>query len=111
MVMRRRQGFMVRALLALLIALALTGCSTVPTNQPITNLPDTHDPDWITSGGYRQTNLAGNGSSDELLVLMASSGGGKRSAAFSYGVLRGLRDFQITIDGHSRRLLDEVDTI
>src|SRR5262245_22864686 len=42
---------------------------------------------------------------------MASSGGGKRSAAFSYGVLRGLRDFQISIDGHDRRLLDEVDTI
>lgn len=42
---------------------------------------------------------------------MASSGGGKRSAAFSYGVLRGLRDFHVTIEGRDRRLLDELDTI
>lgn len=103
---------MIRAIpLALMLISGLAGCSTVPMNQPLTQLAPPSNPEWIADGGYRQASLAGNGSSDELLVLMASSGGGKRSAAFSYGVLRGLRDFQIAIDGRKRRLLDELDTI
>ena len=64
----------------------------------------------ISVGGYRPTALPHGESSDQLLVLLASSGGGKRSAAFSYGVLRGLRDFEIPVNGHERRLLDELDT-
>jgi NTE family protein len=102
--MKRRAG-------AMLVAAVLSACSAAPMNQPIAKLSDARDTPWITSGGYRQTSLASNGSSDELLILMASSGGGKRSAAFSYGVLHGLRDFHITLDGHDRRLLDELDTI
>lgn len=97
--------------LALVLLTGLTACSAAPTNQPLTQLVPASEDDWISSGGYRQRDLAGNGSSDQVLVLMASSGGGKRSAAFSYGVLRGLRDFHVTIEGHDRRLLDELDTI
>jgi len=93
------------------LLVGLAGCSTAPMNQPLTALAPANEPQWIASGGYRLSVLAGNGSSDELLVLLASSGGGKRSAAFSYGVLRGLRDFQITIDGRQRRLLDELDVV
>ncbi|HET7811303.1 MAG TPA: patatin-like phospholipase family protein [Steroidobacteraceae bacterium] len=50
--------------------------------------------------------------SDKLLVVLTFSGGGKRAAAFSYGVLEALRDIQVTTpDGGQRALLDEVDII
>lgn len=49
--------------------------------------------------------------SDELLLILAFSGGGTRAAAFAYGVLQTLADTQIVVDGQKRRLLDEVDVI
>ena len=45
------------------------------------------------------------------LVILAFSGGGKRSSAFSYGAMRGLRDYMIELNGRQRPLLDEVDVI
>ncbi len=52
-----------------------------------------------------------NQRSDELSLFMAFSGGGTRSAALSYGVLKKMRDTRITIGNKQRRLLDEVDLI
>jgi len=50
--------------------------------------------------------------SDKLFVVLTFSGGGKRAAAFSYGVLEALRDLKVTTpDGAQRALLDEVDII
>jgi len=50
--------------------------------------------------------------SDKLFVVVTFSGGGKRAAAFSYGVLEALRGVQVTTpDGEQRPLLDEVDII
>jgi len=50
--------------------------------------------------------------SDKLFVVVTFSGGGKRAAAFSYGVLEALRDVKVTTpDGEVRLLLDEVDLI
>jgi NTE family protein len=49
--------------------------------------------------------------SDDLLLVLAFSGGGTRAAAMSYGVLETLAATRVTIDGRSRRLLDEVDLI
>jgi len=50
--------------------------------------------------------------SDRLFVVLTFSGGGKRAAAFSYGVLEALRDVKVTTpDGAQRALLDEVDII
>ncbi|HKU90657.1 MAG TPA: patatin-like phospholipase family protein [Steroidobacteraceae bacterium] len=52
------------------------------------------------------------GNSDKLFVVLTFSGGGKRAAAFSYGVLEALRDIQVTTpDGERRALLDEIDLI
>jgi NTE family protein len=52
------------------------------------------------------------GNSDQLFVVLTFSGGGKRAAAFSYGVLEALRDIQVTApDGERRALLDEIDLI
>jgi NTE family protein len=47
----------------------------------------------------------------ELGVNISLSGGGTRAAAFSYGVLKGLRDTTVELDGKSVRLLDEIDQI
>jgi NTE family protein len=91
--------------------LLLAACSTPPMNEPLKPSALNTDPgSSISVGGYRPVALPHAESSDELLVLLASSGGGKRSAAFSYGVLRGLRDFKIQVNGRERRLLDELDT-
>jgi NTE family protein len=50
-------------------------------------------------------------SNSELDLNLTLSGGGTRAAAFSYGVLKGLRDTTIDVDGKSVRLLDEIDQI
>ena len=51
------------------------------------------------------------GQSDDLLVILAISGGGTRAAALGYGVLEELRRTEVTVNGVKRRLLDEVDVI
>ena len=43
--------------------------------------------------------------------MVTFSGGGTRAAALAYGVLKGLRDTTINIEGKSVRMLDEVDYI
>jgi NTE family protein len=50
--------------------------------------------------------------SDKLFVVVTFSGGGKRAAAFSFGVLEALRGVKVTTpDGEQHSLLDEVDLI
>ena len=46
-----------------------------------------------------------------IFLAVAFSGGGKRSAAFAYGALKGLRALTIIDDGARKPLLDEVDYI
>lgn len=91
------------------LLLAMAGCAAdVYQNKPAIDVA-TGKP-TIGHGGYRVTDMPRKGLSG-LLMMMTFSGGGKRSSAFSYGVLRGLRDIPIRIDGQERRLLDEVDGI
>ncbi len=47
----------------------------------------------------------------EILFVAAFSGGGKRSAAFAHGVLRGLRNIPVSENGRTRPLLGELDYI
>lgn len=61
--------------------------------------------------GYRMAEYSRPDQSDDLLVVLAISGGGMRAAALGYGVLEELRRTAVTIDGRKRRLLDEVDVI
>lgn len=61
--------------------------------------------------GYRLAEAARPGQSDDLLVVLAISGGGTRAAALGYGVLEELRRTEVTVNGAKRRLLDEVDVI
>ena len=61
--------------------------------------------------GYRLGEVVRPGQSDDLLVVLAISGGGTRAAALGYGVLEELRRTEVTVDGVKRRLIDEVDVI
>jgi len=47
----------------------------------------------------------------DIALVLAFSGGGTRAAAFSYGVLKELRDTNIVENGQQQTLLDEVDLI
>jgi len=83
-------------------ATALGGCAHYPVNAPKTA---------DTDAGYYLRRHGRTDNADEIILLMAFSGGGTRAAAFSYGLLEALRDTTYERDGQARRLLDEVDII
>jgi NTE family protein len=67
--------------------------------------------DRISKGGYRIDSLPVSADAPDLLVLVAMSGGGKRSASFGYGALKGMRDLMVPTRVGPRPLLEEVDAI
>jgi len=94
---------------ALLMAIGIAGCA----GEAMLNKPLPHDRlnngvGPISRGGYHMLEV-GPSKAPDTLVLLAFSGGGKRSAAFGYGVLKGLRDYPVAIDGQQTRLLDQID--
>src|SRR5271154_4524901 len=91
------------------LSLLLGGCQTafVATNQP---LPQNAQGTPVFSGGYSLLPMLQQ-PQGEIVFIMAFSGGGKRSAAFAHGVLRGLRQIPVVEDGRTRSLLDELDYI
>jgi NTE family protein len=68
-------------------------------------------PSYDAGRGYRYGTLGDDGRRDDLLVILAFSGGGTRAAAFSFGLLEALRDATYATVGGPRRLLDDVDVI
>ena len=99
---------------ALLLSLAAGGCASLIVADTTPLSADRLEPpgsERISKGGYRLETLAKSPATPDLLVLVAMSGGGKRSAAFSYGVLKGLRDMPLQTAVGPRRLLGEVDAI
>src|SRR6185369_12442948 len=90
--------------LALGASLTIAACGTTPTReQPLKKVIPLTAP--VLAPGV-------TANSDKLFVVVTFSGGGKRAAAFSYGVLEALRDVQVTTpDGDVHALLDEVDLI
>lgn len=94
------------AAIALTAALgALPGCASLSAqaNDPLV------DPD--ESKGYRLANLYSERASDDLLVVVSFSGGGKRSAAFGFGALQAMKDLTFTYNGRTLNLLHEVDIL
>jgi NTE family protein len=89
--------------------LLLCSCQTafVPTNQP---LPQNAQGAAEYRSGYALLPMLQR-PQGEIVFIMAFSGGGKRSAAFAHGVLRGLRQIPVVEDGRTRSLLDELDYI
>ena len=61
--------------------------------------------------GYRSNRRWSEDRSNEVLFILAFSGGGTRAASFAYGVLEELDGTRIDVSGHSTSLLDEVDHI
>ena len=92
-----------RLLAALLAAALAAGCAG-PMNPPL----KAYDP----AAGYRYANVRPDAAEEELFVILAFSGGGTRAAAFSYGVLEGLRRIVYQpAAGGTRTLLEDVDVI
>jgi NTE family protein len=89
-------------ILAALAASVGSGCTTAG----LGNAPLAH---WEPRGPA-STGAAGS-RSNELLLILAFSGGGTRAAAFAYGVLEELAATPVVLGGRPRRLLDEVDLI
>jgi NTE family protein len=102
----RRRGLVLPATATLLL---LFGCQTamVPANQP---LPQNAQGMPVYSGGYSVLPMLQH-PQGAILFAVAFSGGGKRSAAFAHGALRGLNQMTVVEDGVRRSLLDEVDYI
>lgn len=84
--------------------LTLAACGSMPTRErPLQQVVPLTAP--VLAPGVEAN-------SDKLFVVVTFSGGGKRAAAFSYGVLEALRDVQVTTpDGEQHSLLDEIDLI
>ena len=97
-VLSRRAGLS----LLLIALLALAGCAKHYVNEPLDAL------DLKT--GYRYLNQPPK-KSENMLLIVAFSGGGTRSSSLGYGVLQELARAEVVIDGTKRRLLDEVDVI
>jgi len=83
----------------------LAACSSlsVPMNEPLRSAAGNTE--------YRLLDVNRLGSAESALVLVALSGGGKRSAAFAFGVLRGMREIHVRPEGKDSTLLDEVDQL
>jgi NTE family protein len=73
--------------------------------------PPTPRLEHVSTHGYGRPEVIRPGQSDDLLVVLAMSGGGIRAAALGYGVLEELRRTEVVVNGVKRRLLDEVDVI
>jgi NTE family protein len=91
-----------RRLVLLMAMTLLVACATPTINVKL----ERQDP----ARGYRYANLtADRDNGDDLFVILAFSGGGTRAAAFSFGVMEGLRE--VTYGAGRRPLLQGVDVI
>jgi NTE family protein len=87
-------------------AVLVVGCTQLihnePVNQPLTATPRQIEPapDPAVSTTY-----------DDMVVGLTFSGGGTRAAAFSYGVLTGFDETQVTAAGRRISLLDHIDFV
>jgi NTE family protein len=95
---------MYRALIAVLLVLALSSCAHMD-NVPL-NVA-TADP----NAAIIDTASPAAAFDDDLVIGLAFSGGGTRAAAFSFGVLKGLSEISTTDRGRSVSLIDRVDFV
>ena len=97
--MRRNRSVIFLILLA--THFFISSCAHYQLNEP---LKDIRQNDLYSFEHFSQPPDA-----DETLVILTFSGGGTRAAAFSYGVLEGLKE--TPLPGTDKTLLDEVDLI
>ena len=65
----------------------------------------------LLTSGYRANRRWSSSRSNEILLIVAFSGGGTRAASLAYGVLEGLGETRVVIDGREVSLLDEIDHV
>jgi len=87
-----------------LVVFIMAGCTTY-------GVIDNPPKKTIDYDGYSWHSWAKVDHKDDITLILSFSGGGTRAAALSYGVLVGLRNTSVPIDGKMVRLLDEVDYI
>jgi NTE family protein len=98
---RRRYGRLFGAAAVLLL---VCGCSlSVPMNEPLHSAAG--------NAQYRLLDVNRNAGAETALVLVALSGGGKRSAAFAFGALQGMRNIPVETGATPSDLLHEVDLL
>jgi NTE family protein len=102
--MKTKSVFALACIVSLLAALCVfaTGCAHWPATPRL---------EQVGEPGYRLADVTRSSHSDDLLVILAISGGGTRAAALGYGVLEELRRTEVMVNGVKRRLLDEVAVI
>jgi NTE family protein len=109
-----KQASRVRLIAAALLCALCAGCASL-TVVDTTPLPQAKlepvSSETISADGYRLDSLRSSGELPDLLVLVAMSGGGKRSAAFAYGALKGMREEMLPTPAGPRPLLGQVDGI
>lgn len=98
-------GLTIKCITTILLCSVIAGCSSAhffvnPRNDTGIQTP----PYYLERQSSAQQ-------SDDLLVMLAFSGGGMRATALSYGVLDVLRDIEFDLDGTKSNLLNEVDLI
>jgi predicted acylesterase/phospholipase RssA len=92
----------IRHLIVLFTFFAVGACASTPIT------PDLKV--YEKEEGYRyKTVEMRSAEKDDIMIILAFSGGGTRAAAFSYGLMEALHD--IRYGQENRRLLDEVDVI
>ncbi len=104
----------ITTILCLALGLATSGCASfhVADTQPLPQAKlEPLGSARISQGGYRIDSLPVSRDAPDLLVLVAMSGGGKRSASFGYGALKGMRDLMVPTRFGPRPFLDQVDGI
>jgi len=102
--MRRSGTSAARRTMLLALCIAVAGCGTYfPVNEPL--------PKWEPYDGYRASRYRQPLASEELMLMLAFSGGGTRASAFAYGVLEELAVTHASFDGRVRSLVDEVDAV
>jgi NTE family protein len=103
-----------RHLIGLVLTVMLMGCASL-TLVDTAPLPDERlrppGSESISAGGYRMDRMGASADLPDLMVLVAMSGGGKRSAAFAYGALQGMRDVRFVTAAGEKSLLGELDGI
>ncbi|MDB1125326.1 patatin-like phospholipase family protein [Vibrio algarum] len=95
-----------RFIILLITLLTLSACSSYGT---INNEPLKYN--TVVTDLYSLASTKERRDSGEFIIIIAMSGGGTRAAALSYGVLKGLKEELVTINGVETSLLDEVDFI
>jgi len=86
-------------------AALLVACSDIIHNEPI-NLP-------LAAGAAQPAGLGRDVQTyfDDTVIALSFSGGGTRAAAFSYGVLSGFAQTQVTTPERTMPLLDRIDFV